>query len=208
MRRRVALATLLAFGWVMVASAMADEPQPIPEEQAKVIASLLILKADKLPKPPIRFQADPEKANGLYNEDERALMVVPRSDLKEEETDEVTRPKGAPVGYLFLHGLTILANGKAVQTGQIPMVSFTDDSGVDREVYVLRLAVKKFADDDWRLLVFSKKGKPIVMSRFRAEENGSDLPLTAEVKDIKDKARLVITLFGKYAADVRLGLLY
>jgi hypothetical protein len=189
----------------VTATAVAD-PEPIPQDLAVAIAKMLTEKADAQADAPIKLESDPEKATGLHKPEEAGLMVVPRKDLKVETVKGVEEANGMPTGYLFLYRITPVVDGKAMPANKLPTVTFKSDDGTEREIVTLRLALKKENEETWKLLVFGKEKKPLVASTFRAEGNSSELPLSVSVKDVGEKeGTLVVTVFGKYAADVKLG---
>jgi len=182
------------------------EPQPIPEEFAVAVARRLCEKADKDEGAPLKITGDPEKAHGLHEPEVAAAMVVPRTELKMDNLKNVDQPKGEPTGYLFLYKITLLLDNKPYPQEKLPTVVLKSDDGVERTVIALRLALRKDAEDDWKLLVFGKENKPLVTAKFRQEPNNSSLPLSLSAKDIgENQGTLVVTVFGKYAADVRLA---
>ncbi|MCS6975926.1 MAG: hypothetical protein NZM31_02795 [Gemmatales bacterium] len=187
-----------------VSAAFAD-PQPIPEDIARAIARLLCEKADKA-EAPIKIAGDPEKAMGLHEPEVAAAMVVPRTELKADNLPGVEKQDGEPAGYLFLYKIAPVVSGKVMAVDKLPTVLLKTDDGVERTVIVLRLALRKEGEQDWKLLVFGSDKKPLVTSKFRAEANNSTLPLSLGTKDIEgDQGTLIVTVFGKYAADLRMG---
>ncbi len=186
-------------------SAVWADPQPIPEDIAQAIARLLCEKADKA-EAPIKIVGDPEKAMGLHEPEVAAAMVVPRTELKTDKLPGAEKQDGEPAGYLFLYKIAPVVSGKVMATDKLPTVLLKTDDGVERTVIVLRLTLKKESEQDWKLLVFGKDKKPLVSSKFRAEANNSTLPLSISTKDIEgDQGTLVVAVFGRYAADLRLG---
>jgi hypothetical protein len=199
--RWLGLALLLAVpGWLQA------EPQPIPQELAVQIGKHLSDSAAKDKGAPIQIEGDPDKATGLYEENVGGLLVVPLKGAKDGALKGVSEEKGGAVGYLFLYRLAPVIDGKLVGSDKLPMADFKDPEGNERQAAALRLALKKDGEDKWRLFVYGKDGKPLIVSPFRAEENKTDLPISVSVKDANnDQGTLVINVFGKYAADVRLG---
>jgi hypothetical protein len=184
---------------------VAAPPEPIPQELAVGIAKRLTEHADKLPDPVFKIDADCEKATGLHDPGVAGLIVVPCKDIQPKTLKGAEETNGAPAGYLFLYKIVPQVDGKAVAADKLSMITFKDDNGNEREVTALRLAIKKENEDSYKLLVFSKDKKPLLASPFRMEANHSELPFSVSVKDVKeDEGTLVVTFFGKFAADVKL----
>jgi hypothetical protein len=153
-----------------------------------------------------KIDADCEKATGLHEPEVAGLMVVPRKDLKLETVKGVEEANGMPAGFLFLYKITPVIDGKGLPSDKLPMVAMKTDDGTERQVAALRLAIKKENEETWKLLVFGKDKKPLLASTFRPEESKTDLPISVGVKELGDKeGTLVVTCFGKYAADVKLA---
>lgn len=202
MLRTVSAVAVAVAGLIGVAFA---DPQPFPEEVAQSIARRLCEMADKA-EAPIKITGDPEKAAGLYEPEVAAAMVVPRTNLKSDSLPGAEKPEGEPAGYLFLYKIAPVVAGKVLDRDRLPQVILKTDDGMERKVIVLRLTLKKESEQDWKLLVFGKEKTPLTTARFRAEGNNSTLPLSLATKDIEnDQGTLVVTVFGKYSADIRLG---
>jgi hypothetical protein len=202
MRRTVILVSFLA-----CATAWADDPlELIPADRVAALAPRLVEAADKLPDPPFKVDADSDKASGVYKQGVGGLMTVPTKNLKADTLAGVQEPSGAPVGYLFLYELAPVVGGKPLEGGKLSVVNVKDDNGTERDIAVLRIAVKKNSDTEWQLLVFAKEKKPIVTAALRTENNGSDLPISVAAKETgNEQGVLTVTMFGKYAAEVPLG---
>jgi hypothetical protein len=193
---------LAGLAFISVIGLVTAEPQPIPPDRAVTIAKQIIEAAGKTDP---KIDVDCDQANGLYEQGRGGLMVIPRKDLKEDKVSGVEEPNGMPVGFLCLYRLTLLLDGKAVSADSLPTVTVKNDAGNDMSIITLRLAIKKESEENWKLLVFSKDKKPILSSAFRMDPNNSEQPISVSVKDIKEnEGTLVVTLFGKYAADVKL----
>lgn len=203
-RAGLKLAVLIAFLAAGVSYVWA-EPQPIPQEIAEGIGKQIVELAEKDAQAPFKLEGDTSKANGLYEPGAGGLIIVPVKGIKDgTEVKGVEGANGAPVGYLFLHKLAPVADGKPVGDGKFPTVSFKDPEGNERHAITLRLALKKDGEK-WSLLVFGKDKKPLLTAPFRAEKNGSDIPLSVAAKDISgDQGTLVVTYVGKFAADLKL----
>jgi hypothetical protein len=191
---------------LLVSAVLADPLDPIPPEQVAMIAPRLIEEAGKLADPPIKIDADADKATGLFRQGVGGLMVVPVKGLKADGLNNATEENGAAAGYFFLYRLRPVINGKTLEADKHSTVILKDDNGAEREIAVLRLAAKKISDTEWTLLIFAKDNKPVLTAAFRQEANGSDRPVSLSAKEGQNvQGTLTITLFGKYAADVPLA---
>ncbi|MER3414631.1 MAG: hypothetical protein C4297_00245 [Gemmataceae bacterium] len=177
--------------------------QPIPPDRVEEISRLLLELSGKLPQP-VKCEGDCSKATGLYIQG-AGLMVIPRKDLQEGKLDGVQQPEGAPIGYLFLHRLQIVAGKEPIAEERLLKSRFTDSSGVEREVTVLYLTVHRDSDNTWKLLILSKQKQPLAAFPFRSDKRESSLPLDVSASEIQDKqTKLTVIVFGKYAADIPL----
>lgn len=183
------------------------EPQPIPQEIAVQIGKQIADLAGQDAKAVVKIDADAEKSTGLYEQGSGGLIIMPIKGIKDgSELKGVEAANGAGAGYLFLHKLTLVVDGKPLAADKFAAVTFKDPEGNERSALTLRLTMKKEGNEKWTLLVFGKDGKPLVSAPFRAEKNSSDMPFSVGAKDISgDQGTLVVTYVGKYAADLRLA---
>lgn len=202
--RKFALAGLVLA--VVAGGVKAQDFQVIPPEQAGEIAKLILTEVEKVPNPPFALKVDAAKTGLLFNEAAGGLMIVPREGLKEGDTTGLQDPTGAPIAYLFLYLVRVSVDGKPADASKVSTVKLNVGDGVDREIAVFRLTLKKESDKEYKLLVFGKDKKPIASCVFRDDKKTSELPVMIEVKDVKDdKGTLIVNLHGKYSADLKIA---
>ena len=202
MRRSACLVSIVLAG--VLATAAWAEFQPIPADGLTAIVTQVVGAAEKDTAAPIAVKADAEKAAGLYNRGKGGLIVVPQKNLKEGDFTGVSDETGAPIAYLFLSKLGVAIDGKPF-AGKLFTTSIPVQNGANREIAVLRLSVKKENDTDWNLYVFGSDKKPIAKCAFREEAKETKDAISIDVKDFTDdKGKLIVTVHGKYAADIPL----
>ena len=119
--RLLGLVALLVLG---TGSASA-EPQAIPPEVATQISKHLLGLAEKDARAPLQLQGDADKATGLYEQGAGGLIVVPIKGIKDgTELKGVDGAHGAGAGYLFLHRLALVVDGKPVANDKLHVASF------------------------------------------------------------------------------------
>ena len=187
---------------------MGDDLESIPLEAAQEIGALLAKQADKIEKLQVKVQANVEKANGVHVPD-GGLLVLPQKDLKEnEELDaKLQTESGTSLGYLFALRVVPIVNGKRIDATRLRTVKISHD-GVESEVFVLLLAGRRLAEDDYRLYVYGKDKKPLVDAKFSEGSGPGPEPVAVEVKDVNEETRqgkVMITVFGKYQASFQGG---
>lgn len=188
----------------------AQDLEKIPEEVTRKLAERLSEEAGKIEKPQIKVETDVTKANGVHLPEKLGLLVIPQKDLKESAELDASFQKepGAAIGVLFMYHLTPLADGKKVDSSRLRTITFEGDDGEGRPLATLLLAVRKLADDDYRLHVYGKDAMPLVDARFSEGTGPGAEPVAVELKDIdhqKQEGSVVITVFGKYQASFRVG---
>ncbi|MBI3462501.1 MAG: hypothetical protein HY000_05485 [Planctomycetes bacterium] len=192
------------------APAVPEDVTPIDSEQARAIAARLVQEANKFDKPQIKIDADPQKANGVHSPDKLGIMVVPQKDLKESEelSAKFKTEKGASLAYLFMYHVVPVIDGKPVETSQLRSVKLIGDNGTEHIVYVLLLAVRQPADDDYRLHAYGHLDKPLVDAKFAEVSASGPEPVACDIKEPNDQTKqgkLVVTVFGKYQASFQCG---
>ena len=190
---------------------MGDDLESLPLEAAQKYGALLAEQADKIEKPQVKVQANAEKANGVHVPEELGLLVVPQQDLEENEelVAKLNAESGTPLGYLFALRVVPIVNGERIDASRLRTVTISDEGGgAAAEVFVLLLAGRQLAEDDYRLYVYGKDKKPLVDAKFSEGSGPGPEPLAVEVKDVNEESRqgkVVITVFGKYQASFHGG---
>jgi len=129
-------------------------------------------------------------------------------DLKEGETDEaVHTEQGAGLAYLFCSPrFDPMIDGKKIDAKKLRTIKYNDDNGTEKTATCLILAVRNVEGDDWRLYAYGADKKPVIDAKFAEAGEVTKGNLAIAVKDAKGKKQtLVVTLFGKYAADFTIG---
>ena len=193
-----------------VLAAVVDGLEPIEPEMAHRFGKILSDEADKITKPQIKIVADPDKANGVHAPEKAGILVVPQKDLKESEelAEKFKTEKGASLAYLFLYHLTPVIDGQPVDASRLRSVELADDNGSKHTVYVLLLAVRQVAEDDYRLHAYGHDEKPLLDAKFSLGGVAGTDPISVEVKDINEathQGKLVLTVFGKYQVGFTCG---
>ena len=192
----------LPFVLVLIAWALPqNEFEPIEKEKTQKYGRRLSEKAQKIEALPVKIEAQPDRAVGLHQRG-AGLLLVPQKNLNEDEPQGDVRSEiGGPLGYLFLHHVVPVVNGKKLDTSDLHSVDVEDDDGDKHTVYFLLLTVRQVSEDDWRLYGFGRGKKPLVDAEFNEQEGPGDKPLAVEVKDAKDQqGRLAVTVFDRYQA--------
>ena len=209
--KTLAMSLAVAFSLILSARmAVADDLQPIEGDQARAIAERLVQEANKIEKPQIKIDADAQKANGVHSPGKLGIMVVPQKDLKESEelAAKFKTEKGASLAYLFMYHIVPVIDGKPIETSQLRSVKLIGDNGAEHIVYVLLLAVRQPAEDEYRLHAYGHLDKPLVDAKFAEVSSSGAEPVACDIKDPNEQTlqgKLVVTVFGKYQASFQCG---
>ena len=157
----------------------------------------------------VKIEVDVDKATGLVNMSTReGIIAIPVKNFKEDrESKAADADTGMGICYLFLsQTYNPLIDGKPVDAKKLRVVKFTDSEGNEREATCLLLSAKHIEGDDWQLYVYGSEKQPLIKAQFgeASDPPKGDLALAIQEPG-KDKADLVVNLFGKYAASFPIG---
>ncbi|TWU11931.1 hypothetical protein CA54_07430 [Symmachiella macrocystis] len=187
--------------------AMAQDLSELDGDTTAEYAQHLTEQFNKIEDHQVKVEVDPEKAVGLSDEME-GIIVVPAKDLKEGEPNEaVHTEQGAGLAYLFCSPrFDPIIDGKKIDAKKLRTFKYMDDSGIEKTATCMILAVRNVEGDDWRLYAYGAEKKPVIDAKFADAAEAPEGNLTIAVKDAKGKKQmLVVTLFGKYAAEFAIG---
>ncbi len=174
---------------------------------AQEYAQYLVEKFAKVEGQQVKVDANADAAIGLAAGREGIILVPVRGLGDGEEHAEVHTEKGAGLACLFLSPrFNPIVNGKQIPQDKLQSVKYTDDNGNEKLATCLLLAVRNVGGDDWRLYAYGKDAKPVVDAQFSEAEEQAEEPIAMVSRDANESgATLVLTLFGKYAANFKIG---
>ncbi|MFO0947062.1 MAG: hypothetical protein U1D30_14155 [Planctomycetota bacterium] len=170
---------------------------PISDEQTVGIATALVEHAGKVDGVPLKVEGDTAKSRGLIDAArEHGIMIVPAKGIVDDrENPALGEEKGFPVGFLFLHNML---PGKGVEKDHLYRVTYTDEQGVDREIRFGVLTIRRYSNEDFRLLLWGTKDKPLVEASLEEEVSEEKTPVLLDC--VGDD--LEITWLGNYPCYV------
>lgn len=184
---------------MVVVETGALELMPISDAQTQGIASSLVEHAGKVEGLPFKLEADAEHGRGLIDAGRRhGVMIVPAKGIVDDrENPALGDERGLPVGFLFLHNML---PGKGVEKDDLFRVTYTDEEGVDREIRFGVLTIRRYSDQDFRLLLWGVKDKPLAEAPLEEEVSEEKTPVLLDC--VGDD--LEITWLGSYPCYVPL----
>ena len=209
MKRCVLLAGLVASA--LCASQLdAQELAPIPKETAQAIAKRLVEEATKLQDPAVQIDAQPQEASGVRVPQELGMLVVPAKGVEENEayTNQFHNDPGAPLGYLFMYKVLPFVDGKPIDPSKLYAIKFTDESGSERTMHALLLAIRQLSETDYRLYGYGAGRAPLVNAKFSEQARADAGRVAMKVVNLDHPSRqadVMIVVFGKYGAPVPMG---
>jgi len=206
MRRVLAVVALFL---LTPSAVLAQGLEPMSGEEAEKIAARLCELAKEIEEPQIKISPDLDQANGVHVPRELGLLVVPQKGLEESEelAAKFKTDLGAPVAYLFAYRVVPIVEDEAIESEKLRTLKL-DDDGDHVEVYVYLLAVRQLAGDDYRLQAYGSGKEPIIDARFAQAAGSGSQTVTVEIKDVdtdKHQGTAVVTVFGKFQAQFRVG---
>ncbi len=188
----------------------AESLEAIPQDEAQKFGASMAKAASKIENPQITIDGDAKKANGAHVPDAVGVLVVPQKDLVESEeyAAKFKEEKGAALAYMFAYHLVPVIDGQTVDASKLRTISIYDDDGNEVEINVLLLAVRQVSEGDYRLYAYGTGDEPLVDAKFSEGTGPGAEPVAVEVINVDENERqgdTVVTVFGKYQAQFRIG---
>lgn len=188
-----------------VAARAAVDAEPIPAEFIQQLAPATVdAVKQQFPNPPVKIDAQAEKATGLHVQEMIGAVVLPDRNLTVQAV-EGAGEKDVPVGYVATRALnfTDREKGTPIPADRIAMVNFMDVA----KFPIFYLAVRG-SGPDRTLLVYSKDGKAIASAPLKKQAGDATLPVTLKMSDIdleKKSLSLTVALHGAYEGTFKLA---
>ncbi|MEO2048930.1 MAG: hypothetical protein ABGX16_20425 [Pirellulales bacterium] len=175
---------------------------------AQEYAQHLVDKFTEVKGKQVKLDANADEASGLSAGGGEGIILVPARGVKEgEENDAVYTEKGAGLACLFMSPrFNPMVDGKQIAQEKLLSVNYIDQDGDEKMATCLLLAIRNVEGDDWRLYAYGKDKKPVIDAKFGMAEEEAEGVIAMVSKEASEKdAKLVFTLFGKYAANFKIG---
>jgi hypothetical protein len=174
---------------------------------AQEYAQHLVEKFTEVKGQQVKLDANADEASGLSAGGEGIILVPARGVKEGEENDAVHTEKGAGLACLFMSPrFNPMVDGKQIAQEKLLSVNYTDQDGDEKLATCLLLAIRNVEGDDWRLYAYGKDKKPVIDAKFSMAEEEAEGVIAMVAKEASEKdAKLVFTLFGKYAANFKIG---
>lgn len=193
--------------------AKAESGSPLEEmdadtakEYGGMIASLF---TKQLKDAQLKMEPDVDKACGLVNVGTReGIIAIPVKGWKEDrENKAVESDTGIGMCYLFMSPTyNPLIDGKPADVKKLRTVKFADGDGNERSATCLLCSVKHVEGDDWQLYVWGSEKQPVIKSPWGEASDAPKADLALAIQDpTKEKAQLVLNIFGKYASAIEIS---
>ena len=186
-------------GLFLFFAAGSDESR-LPKEEAQRYAKVCVEQADKSGGGPIKTIVDPEQACAVRGEGGGA-MAVPDKMLTEQKLLKL-QGEIVPVGQLWLRKWTLVVDGTPIAAKQLRIVKVKVDEQV-RPMPLLLLGIRKTADKKMELLIYAKKGEPLLIVPLKSIEFVPETPLELEwARGDKQIDPLTLKILGRFQADL------
>jgi hypothetical protein len=174
---------------------------------AQEYAQYLVEKFTEVKGQQVKLDANADEASGLSAGGEGIILVPARGVKEGEENDAVHTEKGAGLACLFMSPrFNPMVDGKQIAQEKLLSVNYTDQDGDEKLATCLLLAIRNVEGDDWRLYAYGKDKKPVIDAKFSMAEEEAEGVIAMVAKEASEKdAKLVFTLFGRYAANFKIG---
>jgi len=190
----------LAIGIALtLGSAIAFDPNRLPQEEARGYAKLCVEQASTLTDLPFKTDVDVEKPCAVRGEGGGA-MIVPEKGLSADRLRK-TGKEVTPLGQLWLRKWTLVVGGKPVPDDRLRIVTVKVEEK-DRPMPLFLVGVRQKDDKSLELVVYARDSEPLLTLPLKGAEEGVDLPLELEWKrgEKKEPDTLTLSVLGKYRA--------
>jgi hypothetical protein len=158
----------------------------------------------QFPEPPVKIEAQGEKAVGYHVQEKVGVMAIPDKNLTVKAVEEAT-DKDVPVALFSTLRLTISEKDQPVQGDRLALVTV----GNALKLPIFFLAVQKKGEE--RVLnVYSKDGKPVSTVPLKKQAGDAAVPVALKLTNIdleNKKTDLTVSLSGAYEGTLKLAYL-
>jgi hypothetical protein len=169
--------------------------------EALVYAKAVSADSNQLKGTPIPTDVDIQKPAAV-REGDYGGMVLPQKSLTADSLSQAGKDQIMPLGQLWLHKLTPMADGEAVPSSKLRLVTVYAD-GTETTVPQCVLGLRKNASGALELLVFGKGKEPLLTTPLKAVETKQDLPIDLDGERDYDSGKVTLKILGKYQASFR-----
>jgi hypothetical protein len=197
MKKILSLICVAAFATTITAQ------DSLPTEKAREIARLLNGYAGELAKPPFRFEPDLQNAQGIAK-DNRGMIFIPQKGLKASEVAKAGA-EVVPVGMLWSRNVAPTRKGFPADPDQLREVTVSE-RGKKTAVFAFFVGIGTQEGGRQELLVYGAGQEPLLRSRVLSMPARQDAPVEMAVYGDDTGAMLLLSLLGKYQAEVDIAL--
>ncbi len=189
----------LIVGVLGFASAGLQAQEAIPRDELLKASYLLWNAAGKLDDLALKVDVDIKNPFGLAKGD-IGMVVIPETKLA-----DVLAKAGEtalPLGQLWLKGLVLEVDGKAVPDSKLKLVEVSAKNEV-ADVVLCTLGVRKTEKNGLELVIYGKGKEPLKTVAMKAVKGGKqEFPIEFSVTPGSDNADILIKVLGQHEATI------
>lgn len=193
MKQTILTLTLLATVQLVFAQ------ERLPREEALTYAAAVSADAKQLKGTPIATDVDVQQPVALRDGDYGG-MVLPEKKLSAEALAKADQ-KVLPIGQLWLHKLTPMRDGEAIEADKLRLVA-VNLNGESVTVPQCALGVRRNSAGTLELLVFGKSKEPLLATALKSAEAAQQVPIDLEAQREPASAQVTLKILGKYQATL------
>ena len=174
----------------------------VPMEEAQEAARKLVATSAPIADLPLKVEPDAEKPSAV-KADKAGAMIIPAKGLSAEKL-EAAADSPIPLGQLWSLRLSVAANGKAIESDKVRLVTVTDGEK-QHELELYLVGARKGAQGALELVVFGKGNEPVARAPLAKRPASGTAQLPIELsgrKESDDTGTITLNLFGQYQADL------
>lgn len=190
--------TLVAVA-VLASLQMVSAQERLSRDEALKYATAVTSAAKKSSPTPIATDVDPQQPVAIKDENYGG-MILPQKKLSAEALAQISKEEIAPVGQLWLLGLTPMKDGEAIGSEKLRMVTVQAE-GDEATVPQCALGVRRKSESALELLVFGKAKEPLLSVPLKAIDSKQEIPIDMTAERESSSGKITLRILGKYQAS-------
>ena len=182
---------------VCVGTTQAQET--VPREESLKVAFAAWFSLEKIENAPFTVDAD-IKVPAVLKAGERGALFIPETKLA--DSLKKTGREVAPLGYLWLKGLSPVVDGKAVASNRV-RTSTIKIGEHETRLPLYMIGVRKNSQDGLELLIYGRNREPLRAMPLKKISTKQELPIELAVEKNDDETgALILNIVGEYQAQL------
>lgn len=191
--------TFLLIATLTAALGLAHAQEVVPQDEAMKASLALWYASGDLSDLALKVDPDIKYPFGMAKSN-LGMIVIPETKVADVLAKAGEKP--LPLGQLWMKGLVLEVDGKAVASSDQKMIEVSA-KGETSEVSLFTLGVRKTEKKGLELLVYGKGKEPLKTVAFKAGSGDKQAnPIELDIVPAEGSARVIIKVLGKQDATL------